>query len=51
MKQPDLGTSLLVLAAGLSVIFFAGLKWRWILPPVLVGLVGLVVLVIMEPTL
>ena len=25
MKQPDLGTSLLVLAAGLSVIFFAGL--------------------------
>ena len=51
MKQPDLGTSLLVLAAGLSVIFFAGLKWRWILPPVLVGLVGLVVLVLMEPTL
>ena len=27
MKQPDLGTSLLVLAAGLSVIFFAGLSW------------------------
>lgn len=51
MKQPDLGTSLLVLAAGLSVIFFAGLKWRWILPPVLLGLVGLTVLVIMEPTL
>ena len=51
MKQPDLGTSLLVLAAGLSVIFFAGLRWRWILPPVLMGLVGLVVLVGMEPTL
>jgi rod shape determining protein RodA len=51
MKQPDLGTSLLVLAAGLSVIFFAGLKWRWILPPVLLGLVGLTVLVFMEPTL
>ena len=33
MKQPDLGTSLLVLAAGLAVIFFAGIKWRWILPP------------------
>jgi cell division protein FtsW (lipid II flippase) len=28
MKQPDLGTSLLVLAAGLSVIFFAGLSWK-----------------------
>jgi len=51
MKQPDLGTSLLVLAAGLSVIFFAGLKWRWILPPVLLGVVGLAVLVLMEPTL
>ena len=51
MKQPDLGTALLVLAAGLSVIFFAGLKWRLILPPVLLGLAGLVVLVVMEPTL
>ncbi len=51
MKQPDLGTSLLVLAAGLSVIFFAGLKWRWILPPLALGLVGLGVLVAMEPTL
>ena len=51
MRQPDLGTALLVLAAGLSVIFFAGLKWRWILPPVLLGVVGLVVLVVMEPTL
>jgi len=51
MKQPDLGTALLVLAAGLSVIFFAGLQWRWILPPVLFGLVGLVGLVAMGPTL
>jgi rod shape determining protein RodA len=51
MKQPDLGTALLVLSAGLSVIFFAGLKWRWILPPVLLALVGVVILVIMEPTL
>ena len=51
MKQPDLGTSLLVLAAGLAVIFFAGLKWRWILPPVGLGVVGIVVLVIMEPSL
>jgi rod shape determining protein RodA len=40
MKQPDLGTSLLVLAAGLAVIFFAGLSWKLILPPVLLGLIG-----------
>ncbi|WP_396430738.1 rod shape-determining protein RodA [Limnohabitans sp.] len=51
MKQPDLGTALLVLAAGLAVIFFAGLQWRWILPPVALGLIGVVVLVIMEPSL
>ena len=51
MKQPDLGTSLLVLAAGLAVIFFAGIKWSWILPPIVLGLVGIVVLVIMEPSL
>ncbi len=38
MRQPDLGTSLLVLMAGLSVIYFAGLSWRLILPPVVVGL-------------
>jgi rod shape determining protein RodA len=32
-KQPDLGTSILVLAAGAYVIFFAGLSWK-----VIVGL-------------
>ncbi len=47
MKQPDLGTSLLVLAAGLSVIFFAGLPWKLVLPPVVLGLTGIVVLVVM----
>jgi rod shape determining protein RodA len=51
MRQPDLGTALLVLGAGLSVIYFAGLRWRWILPPVLLGLAGLVVLVSLESTL
>jgi rod shape determining protein RodA len=28
MRQPDLGTALLVLAAGFYVIFFAGLSWK-----------------------
>lgn len=30
MKQPDLGTALLVSASGLFVIFLAGLSWRFI---------------------
>ena len=51
MRQPDLGTSLLVLAAGLAVIFFAGLSWKLIAPPVVLGLVGMVLLVWFEPQL
>ena len=51
MKQPDLGTSLLVLAAGLSVIFFAGLPWKLVVPPVLLGVVAVALLVINEPQL
>jgi rod shape determining protein RodA len=51
MKQPDLGTSLLVLAAGLSVIFFAGLSWKLIVPPVVLAVVGMVLLVVLEPRL
>lgn len=34
MKQPDLGTSLLIAASGLLVLFFAGLRWRYILSAV-----------------
>ncbi|MEZ5645803.1 MAG: rod shape-determining protein RodA [Burkholderiaceae bacterium] len=48
LKQPDLGTTLLVLASGIFVIFFAGLNWKLIVPPVLIGLVAIVVLVVME---
>ena len=51
MKQPDLGTSLLVLAAGVSVIFFAGLSWKLIAPPVLLGLLGICLVVWFEPQL
>ena len=51
MKQPDLGTSLLVLAAGVSVIFFAGLSWKLVAPPLLLGLVGITLLVVFEPEL
>ena len=51
MKQPDLGTSLLVLAAGLAVIFFAGLSWKLILPPVLLAGIGMLLVVSFEPQL
>ncbi|RZL86122.1 MAG: rod shape-determining protein RodA [Variovorax sp.] len=51
MKQPDLGTALLVLATGLSVIFFAGLSWKLIVPPVLIGLVAVALIVGFESQL
>ena len=51
IKQPDLGTALLVLSAGLYVIFFAGLKWRWIWPPLVLGLVAAGLLIGFEPEL
>lgn len=51
MRQPDLGTALLVLTAGVAVIFFAGLSWKLILPPVLLGLVAITLVVAFEPQL
>jgi rod shape determining protein RodA len=51
MKQPDLGTSLLILAAGLSVIFYAGMSWKLVIPPVLLGVIGIVLIVVFEPSL
>ena len=40
VKQPDLGTAILVLSAGFYVIFFAGLSWKLIAPPILLGFIG-----------
>ncbi len=51
VKQPDLGTAILVATAGLAVIFFAGLSWKLIIPPFALGLVGIVLLVVFESQL
>jgi rod shape determining protein RodA len=51
IKQPDLGTALLVLAAGMAVIFFAGLSWKLIVPPVVLGLIAVGLIVAFESTL
>jgi rod shape determining protein RodA len=47
-RQPDLGTALLVLAAGLYVIFLAGLPWRLIAPVAALAALGLVALIAFE---
>jgi rod shape determining protein RodA len=51
MKQPDLGTSLLVLAAGMAVIFFAGMSWKLVIPPLAIGVIGIFLIVVFEPQL
>jgi rod shape determining protein RodA len=48
-RQPDLGTSLLVLAAGLYVMFLAGLSWRLVVPVLVLGALALVAIVVSEP--
>jgi len=50
-KQPDLGTAVLVAAAGFYVLFFAGLAWRLILPFAVVGIVAIVAIVAMGDTI
>jgi rod shape determining protein RodA len=47
-KQPDLGTAILIAAAGLYVIFFAGLSWRLIIPCFLAGVIAISTLVLSE---
>ena len=44
-RQPDLGTALLVLAAGLYVIILAGFPWRWIIPVVVVAVIGIILII------
>jgi rod shape determining protein RodA len=48
VKQPDLGTAILVFSAGLYVIFFAGLSWRLVIPVMLIGVLGAIALVVSE---
>jgi rod shape determining protein RodA len=48
VKQPDLGTAILVLSAGLYVIFFAGLSWKLIVPVAMVAAVAVTAVVVSE---
>ena len=39
IKQPDLGTALVIMIAGVGVVLFAGIGWRWLL-----SLVGVIII-------
>ena len=45
-RQPDLGTAILVFAAGFYVLLLAGLPWKFILPFVVLGVIGVIFIII-----
>jgi rod shape determining protein RodA len=51
VKQPDLGTAILILSAGVYVIFFAGLSWKLIAPTVVLAVIAIVAVIVSEPTI
>jgi rod shape determining protein RodA len=51
VKQPDLGTAILILSAGIYALFFAGLSWKLILPVVALAAVAIVAVIVSEPTI
>ncbi len=51
IKQPDLGTALLILSAGVYVIFFAGLSWKLIAPVLVIAACAIGALVLSQDRL
>ncbi len=41
LKQPDLGTAILIAGAGFFVLFLAGLSWKLVLPMIMAGVIGI----------
>jgi rod shape determining protein RodA len=48
VKQPDLGTAILVLSGGLYVIFFAGFPWKLIIPVLVLAAAAVSAVVVSE---
>lgn len=51
IKQPDLGTALLVFASGFFVIYFTGLSFKLILPVFVIGVTALTLIITFQETL
>ncbi len=48
VKQPDLGTALLILASGVYVIFFAGLSWKLVVPVLVLAALAVTAVVLTQ---
>lgn len=40
-REPDRGTTILLAGVGMSMLLIAGVRWRYIVPPFLLGVIGL----------
>ena len=49
VREPDFGTAVLALIVGLTLLFLAGAKWRYILPTVAGAVAAFTVLVMVTP--
>jgi len=47
--EPDRGTTILLAAVSGSVLLLAGVQWKFIIPPVILAVVGLVVSILHDP--
>jgi cell division protein FtsW len=47
--EPDVGCAMLLAAVGAAMLFIAGIRWRYFLPPVLIGIVGLALFLQNDP--
>ena len=47
--EPDRGTTILLAAVGGGMLLMAGVQWKFIIPPVLLAMVGLVVSILHDP--
>jgi cell division protein FtsW len=48
-KEPDVGTTILIAAVSGGLLVVAGVRWKYIIPPVLAGLVGLGIFLWYDP--
>jgi cell division protein FtsW len=48
-REPDRGTTILLAAVSGSMLLLAGVRWKFIVPPVILALVGLVASILHDP--
>jgi cell division protein FtsW len=47
--EPDRGTTALLAAVSVSMLLLSGVKWRFLIPPLVAGIIGFAVMLVMDP--